>query len=117
MRNQDGTGCVCVSILEALLKEGTCEAGIGLVVRSEMESRASERKGSTARSMLSRDAFAFMRDMQAGSDAIAHVDTARLNAVRKRQRCSCSLLGKNIDNCGSWAHIGEGWEGEETISV
>lgn len=63
-------------------------AGIGLVERLEMESRASERKGSTVRSMLSRDALALMRDMQAGSDAIALVDTTRLKVVRKRRRRS-----------------------------
>jgi hypothetical protein len=51
-RNQEGTGCTCVSILVALLKSGRGE--VKGVERSVMLASAAERKGRAVRSILSR---------------------------------------------------------------
>jgi hypothetical protein len=69
-RNHEGTGCTCVSILDALSKFGSGEArGWD---KEAISARATSRKWRTLRSILSRCAFALIRVIQAGSgdDAI-----------------------------------------------
>jgi hypothetical protein len=89
-RNHGGMGCTCVSILVASLKDR--RGSVSGVEISEMEDRASVRKGNTVRSIESRAALVLMRVMQEDSTGgVTHVDVMTMlgwirEAFQKSQR-------------------------------